>query len=487
VQIQERLLAPAFLLLWGSIALIAAFQAHFEVHDSTAALIAGGFLVASLAVSRYILGLAFTTAPMLYLGLLGLTHLGLAVPWALGLYDISHAPWFSPYDLCPALALVTYSTIAYQIGVIVALRGVRYGKNSCTGDDEQLDNPTIFFAGGSIFLIGATMFVAGLFRLSPTAYYRLTYSETFRLGAESDPRFIGSGITLALIGLSLASAGASRKWLQAAFISAAAWLLMLFYFGFRGPALIVAVIVCVVALRKGIRFPRWSPWFAAAVILIAFPVVRFTREEPLNERSFLMQLSEFNVLDGPAEMGASIRPLVETVSLVGPTDYRYGRTYLQGLKAIVPNLAIRWVAPAAGSADDLPPSSWITATVEPWTYKNYGGMGFSAVAEPYMNFGLLGVIAYFFFTGFVLVRLEQASVRSSVALASWALVLGPLLWTTRNDFSIFFRPAVWGLLCVGTVWICSGGHTIISRKLGRGTIRFKETCLQRGATEKLQS
>jgi oligosaccharide repeat unit polymerase len=84
--------------------------------------------------------------------------------------------------------------------------------------------------------------------------------------------------------------------------------------------------------------------------------------------------------------------------------------------------------------------------VEPWTYKNYGGMGFSAIAEPYMNFGVGGVIVYFVLLSCFLVWLEQLSVRNSYALAAWALVLGPLLWTTRNDFSNFFRSAAWGLL-----------------------------------------
>jgi oligosaccharide repeat unit polymerase len=95
---------------------------------------------------------------------------------------------------------------------------------------------------------------------------------------------------------------------------------------------------------------------------------------------------------------------------------------------------------------DLPPGHWITSIVDPWTYKNYGGMGFSAIAEPYMNFGVAGVVAYFFLLSFFLIRLEQLSVRSAYALAAWALILGPLLWTTRNDFTNFFRPAVWGLL-----------------------------------------
>jgi hypothetical protein len=186
------------------------------------------------------------------------------------------------------------------------------------------------------------------------------------------------------------------------------------------------------------------------------------RDQPLNDRSVDKSPS---ILDAPAEMGQSIRPLVETEELVGPGEYRYGRTYWLAFKGIVPNLALRWEAPSIESIDELPPSHWLTALVEPWTFKNYGGIGFSAIAEPYMNFGLIGVVLYFLILGFLLIRLEQASIRNSYTLASWGLILGPLLWTTRNDFSNFFRPAIWGLLCLGIVRLYSGGFELFGRVL----------------------
>jgi hypothetical protein len=175
-------------------------------------------------------------------------------------------------------------------------------------------------------------------------------------------------------------------------------------------------------------------------------------------------LDDFNILDAPAEMGMSIRPLVETVDLLGPKDFRLGKTYWIAVKGIVPNLALRWEASSTESELDLPPSHWITAMVDPWTYKNYGGMGFSAIAEPYMNFGVPGVIAYFFLLSFLLVYLERLSIRSAYSLAAWALILGPLLWTTRNDFSNFFRPAAWGLLTLAAVKLFSEGYSNFFKK-----------------------
>jgi hypothetical protein len=386
-------------------------------------------------------------------------HLGLATLWALGIYDVSRVPWFATYGLSPALALVTYSILAYQTGLIVAAVESREVKPPHKSEVPHLENRSLFLVGAGLFFLGVVMFVAGLVGLNPTGYFRLTYSDTFRLRAESDPRFFGSGITLVLIGLSLAIAGAPRRRLPAVFWGAGLWCLFLFYLGFRGPALIAGLIVCAVALKKGVSLPRWLPWLAAASLLLAVPIVHVLREEPMNERSLGISMTGFSLLDGPAEIGSAIRPLVETCSLIDPGSYRYGATYLIGLKGILPNLAVHWEAPSTGSIDSLPPNHWITAVADPWSYENYGGMGFSAVAEPYMNFGIVGVISYFFLLALMLVRLEQVAIRSSEALACWGVVLGPLLWTTRNDFTNFFRPAAWGLLCIGAVLFFSRDHT----------------------------
>jgi hypothetical protein len=462
MQSQNRLLKPVLVLGWGCIVIIAIWQIRVVSSDSSAVLVAGAVLAASFVFSCFALNLRLTTAPMLYLALLGLFHLGLVVPWALGVYDVNRMPWFEPFGLHRALALFTYSILAYQLGLLVALRNEAFSPMSFAERGSQLENSNLFVAGNFLFAIGATMFVLGLIQLDFSGYHRLTYSETFRLRAESDPRFFGTGMTFASIGLCIAVAGASKQRLRLTFLCAGVWTLTLFYLGFRGPALIASLIVYTVALKKGTKIPQWFPWLAAVCLLVAIPIVGVIRDQPLNDR---MVDRSLNILDAPAEMGESLRPLVETEALIGPADYRHGKTYWLALKGIVPNLALRWEAPATELVDDLPPSHWITAVVEPWTFKNYGGIGFSAVAEPYMNFGLIGVVLYFVILGFLLVRLEQASIRNSYALASWGLILGPLLWTTRNDFSNFFRPAIWGLLCLGIVRLYSGRFELFGHVL----------------------
>ena len=451
MRLRVKTLTPIFSALLVCIASFAIFQTTLRGNDATSAIASSALFIASILFARYILQIPFASGAMVYLILLGLFHLGLVVPWALGIYDISRAPSFTPHGLSRSIALINYSVIAFDLGLVLALFVAKQPANVLRQPATDPENHEVYIAGCLLLAAGIVMFIVGLIGLDPLGYFRLTYSETFRLRAESDPRLFGSGITVSFIGLSIAAAGASQKRFRAVAIIGAVWRISLMYWGFRGPALIAATVVDIIARKKRLHVPKWAPLLALATALLILPVLRSGRESPLNERFSQLSFKDLNIWDGPAETGMSIRPLLQTLDLRGPRDYRWGKTYWSGMQGIVPNLALRWESSASPREDDLPPNHWITAMVDPWSYKNYGGIGFSAIAEPYMNFGVAGVLAYFVFLAYFLIWLEQLSVRNSYALAAWALILGPLLWTTRNDFSNFFRSAVWGLLTLAAV------------------------------------
>ena len=73
-------------------------------------------------------------------------------PWALGIYDVSRVPWFVTYGLSPALALVTYSILAYQTGLIIAVVQSRDVKLSHKKDGPYLENRRLFLVGAGLFL-----------------------------------------------------------------------------------------------------------------------------------------------------------------------------------------------------------------------------------------------------------------------------------------------------------------------------------------------
>jgi hypothetical protein len=189
---------------------------------------------------------------------------------------------------------------------------------------------------------------------------------------------------------------------------------------------------------------------AALGLLLVMPTVGVLRQLPRNDVSadaIADAARAASPLAALTEMGASLRPLLETVQLVPAANpYRHGGSYGAAALRVVPNLGLatdqrEWADPTT-----LPPNHWITYTVAPWTWSAFGGLGFSAVAEPYLNFGVAGIVAYFLVLGIVLGRIDAALARGLPrrGLALVAVVFMPLLVTVRNDFHNFARPAAWG-------------------------------------------
>jgi hypothetical protein len=203
-------------------------------------------------------------------------------------------------------------------------------------------------------------------------------------------------------------------------------------------------------------------------LLLAIPAARVARDKSLKERSPLDLASSSGAFAAVAEMGGSIRPLVHTLVLMETEDFRWGYTYALAARMLVPNLSLDWQGARYQTIEELPPSHWVTRIVEPWIYAHHGGIGFSAVAEPYMNFGVPGVVVYFVLLGFGLVRFDLGSGASPARLAIWAMVLGPLIWTARNSYTVFLRPAVWGIALVLAARMLSrlaGSQTSTNRRL----------------------
>ncbi len=116
------------------------------------------------------------------------------------------------------------------------------------------EDKNVYASGCILATAGISLFIVGLIGLDPLGYFRLTYSETYRLRAESDPRLFGSGMTVAFIGLSIAAAGASRRRFREVFIVGAALAKVSLPHCLR-PTVTAALIVYVIV--SGHEFHRW--------------------------------------------------------------------------------------------------------------------------------------------------------------------------------------------------------------------------------------
>ncbi len=416
------------------------------VDDRTTSLLAGAaFLLCGLGCWRG-LGLHPLSPAMVYLYVFGVFHLGLVVPWGLGL-DIGAPPsWLRDSSLGSALLLVVAALSSYLAGAALAVS--KWPSNPRRETLGSYHNPVLALSGAAVFLAGCGMFLWGARTIGFERLSSANYFEIYKLTNWYDPRFFVTSLTVAPIGLYLMAAGVPRRTLGWTAAAAAAWSGTVFLLGFRGFGLIPVITILAVLHKRGVNPPRWACAAGAVVLLAAIPAVTVMRDSRLGERSAVEALESVRPLAAVNEMGASLRPLVHTVHYMETEPLRAGSTYWRGLLAVLPNFSADWQGGSYVPLEELPPSHWVTKQAAPWIYRHFGGLGFSAVAEPYMNFGTPGVVVFFFLLPVVLIGVDRFDASRPTRLALWAVLLGPLLWTTRNSFGTFFRPTLLGLLVV---------------------------------------
>lgn len=378
-----------------------------------------------------------------YLNILAVFHLGLVLPIAAGIAVGPTPAWVRSGSLQPALLLLV---LAFGCLVWGAASGSARGMRPRTyREDGEWHNTALFYSGIAAIAAGSAALLWGIREMGFSRFTEATYFETYRLARTYDPRFFVTSMQLTPMGFYLALAAAPRERIPAVAWAGAAWAGMIFVLGYRGFALTPVAAGLVILSKRGVRFPRWAFAGGLAAVLIAIPISRQLRDTSLSERTMAPSELSLAPLEALQEMGGSLRPLVHTIDLMENEPYRWGRTYWQALGQVVPSLSLRWQGDVYLPVEELPPSHWVSRLAAPWNYQNFGGLGFSSVAEPYMNLGPLGVALAFWLLGYGLVRVDRLDLRRPTQLACLGMVLGPLLWATRNGAGVFVRPAVWGV------------------------------------------
>lgn len=373
----------------------------------------------------------------LYLVLLGLFHLGTVVPSALGAAPAPSPAWLDSTHLGASLRLFASATIAFTLGV--SLDGPPRGDEA----DTVPARPVLFGTGLLVAMGGAAMVITGASQLGLLGS---SYGEFYERALFLDTRMFGFGMILFPVGLLVAAAGASPRQMALLGVLFAVVAAPLFASGFRGPLIVQAAALMTVWVRKS---PRVA-WRLAAVLavglLVAVPAIKMTRTR---EASLAEALRKARVLDFVLEAGGSLHPLVATHELMQDRSPWMGRSYLMGLARIVPNLSSQ----RASLDGDLAPSAWVTMHMSPWEYDHGGGLGYSAVAEPYLNFGTAGVLLFFLLGGVLARACDRLLQRGPFAAALGASCFGFFLWTVRNDMAVMFRIVTYAAAIVLAAWL----------------------------------
>lgn len=386
----------------------------------------------------------FATSAMLFNGSRAVLQVfGLNRDGALG-------PNFSPQTTLATLYLVILALWSFHIGGTLGAGG--RPPTTATQDDTRTatyDNVRTI----AWLLIGVALVPSFiLLREAVTAVMSYGYLMLFQREAATSLHALPQALAAFLVpGVLLLAAANKGKRLQLAVATTLIGLYTLVQLFLGSRALAAASIVPYVWLwHRHIKPLPKVPTFIAGLVFVGiiFPLVHVSRSFVGEDRLSPSTLMEaFYSVDNPAvtvvsEMGGSAVTIAHTVDLVPAfRPYDCGGSYGLGLLTLIPNLF--WdLHPAIAKGT---PNVWLTRTVDPDMAARGGGLGYSFIAEAYLNAGWAGVILVSGALGFGFAWLATAFLgRGGITrLACVATVLAFSLKYARSDCTEIVRGIVW--------------------------------------------
>ncbi|MEG3971430.1 O-antigen polysaccharide polymerase Wzy [Microcoleus sp. T2B6] len=181
---------------------------------------------------------------------------------------------------------------------------------------------------------------------------------------------------------------------------------------------------------------------------IVLPLVGATRnsagQDRLSADSLLQTLSSMNnpVAEIISEMGGSINTVAYTLELVPKVHgYNLGADYFYALLTLIPNLFWK-IHPTIERGTC---GKWLTRQIKPSFAARGGSLGFSFIAEAYLNFGWAGGLIALGLLGFLVGKLTLWATRSEnpAKMAMVASFLSFFMFYARSDSISQIRSLVW--------------------------------------------
>ncbi|MEQ1637426.1 MAG: O-antigen polysaccharide polymerase Wzy [Methylococcales bacterium] len=425
------------------------------------------YLVAAWQSFRhiYLFSSAFLTALILF-------HLGLIYQRAFGSFMFpsswehgSFSPWLEKAGWHVILALS-----GFGIGFAIA---VSTSKNHLRDSDPKLDYRVKKIGHWSAIglLIASVIF----FSFAIQSYGNLlNYARHEIFSSKADSRGFGAFMMIfpGSVLLYYFSATSKTQKLFGLFLATFAFLMFMIS-GYRSAALFPSLVGVALWVKSGRKLPLPIVAGGIVVVLMLIAVSGYLRTmgkySELNLNDVSTSLDKSSIDSSISEMGASIKALASVLQLVPKMDgYRYGSSYLYSAVDALPNISgtinieasREYVIKQKNSDPDainhMHPADWLTYRIAPWDFSHGFGVGFSAIAEPYLNFGTFGVFFFFGILGYGLGKLDSIPLfQSPFILIFSASMLWPLIRTVRNDSSNFFKPFIFTLLILAAWWIFS--------------------------------
>jgi oligosaccharide repeat unit polymerase len=191
---------------------------------------------------------------------------------------------------------------------------------------------------------------------------------------------------------------------------------------------------------------------AALMMFIVFPLVGATRNElsGVDLLSIGFITKTLTSMDNPliasvSEMGFSATTIAWTMELVPKVrPFDLGMSFLVAVLTLIPNVFTSDRHPALMMSGYDIPDYWLVNIIDPTFASKGGGLGFSFIAEAYLNFGWFGIILLgligFLFAKFIQWALEDSD---PAKMAMIAIFVSFFLIYPRGCSQMIMRPLIW--------------------------------------------
>lgn len=362
---------------------------------------------------------------------------------------------FSPETVLLTVYLVSIGIVGFHTGGLLSVPVVA---RRATGQTERFpgahpDDGTTRLAlrlvGWGLLAVSALPTVY-LFQQSIAVVLSSGYLGIYQQDFGSAVSILAAAIVPAAIFLLAGSRGMKFNILLSALI-VIAYSLIQFFLGNRAGAAMFLVAYAWTFHRAVRPIPNLALFAVGAFMLfVVFPVIRIFRDTGGSQNFSFETLSDtFASIDNPVvsilqEMGFSMITVAHTIELVpGFRDYDYGVSYFYGALGMFPSL----FAENHPTAVHGTLNRWLALAVEPnlaSTFPNWS-LGFSFIAEAYLNFGWIGAPIALGLMGFLLGWFVLAADRSGdlARIATVGAFTGFFLIFARAESNDVLRSLLW--------------------------------------------
>lgn len=371
--------------------------------------------------------------------LIGLFHLGIPAVFA------THSAIPTRYEDYLPLWLANGAPVAEALWLSVTAMtslAVAYVIASNKTDGSVPAHPTaraegLAVGGFVLVVLGGGMYLGYVAIAAPellTGAGKRYYEQTVAGNAP-----IAYGTIIVSIGSVLAAAGKKSRTRNAALTAFVVFTLATLAFGSRTAALysLVAVIVVIARLQK---MPRQRIAIASVVLgLMVVSAVQQVRDEGLSGAS----VGEFvgSPVSAATEMGLTLRPVVETVQwFENGEEHRHGATYVAGVERLVEG--VLGIDRPPSTEDDRFAGALVRERVDLFQ------IGYSIVAEAYLNFGPFGLAVFFGALGALFGRWDGRHLGDGISAARYGIVFVAVIAHVRQASNITLTSILIGLVAV---------------------------------------